>query len=51
MFITRSVLDEVESFFQMSIGLNMGNFLLDLGVSEGIIKTIQWWSPALEGLL
>ncbi|MBW9150080.1 hypothetical protein K2F40_14045 [Clostridium sp. CM028] len=28
----------------------MENFLLNLGVSEGIIKTIQWWSPAFEGI-
>ncbi|MBU3091218.1 hypothetical protein KPL35_03925 [Clostridium sp. CF011] len=29
----------------------MENFLLNLGVSKGIIQTIQWWSPALEGIV
>ena len=29
----------------------MEKFLLNLGVSEGIIKTIQWWSPALGGIV
>lgn len=29
----------------------MGNFLLNLGVSEGIIQTIKWWSPALGGIV
>ena len=29
----------------------MGNFLLNLGVSEGIIQTIKWWSPVIGGIV
>ncbi|MBU3217541.1 hypothetical protein LL033_21890 [Clostridium estertheticum] len=29
----------------------MENLLLNLGVSKGIIKTIEWWSPTLEGIV
>ncbi|MGH4126081.1 MAG: hypothetical protein ACREV6_24510 [Clostridium sp.] len=28
----------------------MEKFLSNLGVSEGIIQTIKWWSPLLGGI-